>query len=271
MMPAMSRTSPSRGIVHRDHHIVVTGAGTGIGRAIAIRLAAEGASLTLTGRRLPPLEETASSCREAGPGDVGVVSCDIRRREAVNTTLDAATARRGPLYACVANAGIGGPNQPGPDDRFDDIVATNLGGTYSTLRAAQRNLADGPEARHLVIIASILGRIGVPGYTGYCASKTALIGLARALAMELAPDNVQVNAVCPGWVATDMAWEGIDGMAAAMDTDRDGALAVAMQDVPLGRMSQPRHVAGLVSWLLSEDAIGVTGQGIDMNNGAYMI
>ena len=271
MMGDMSKSASSRGPVHRGHHLIVTGAGSGIGRAIALRLAAEGAALTLIGRRLEPLEATAAACRDEGASEVGVASCDIRDRGAVDAVVDAATEARGPIHACVANAGIGGPNEPGADDRFDDIVATNLSGTYSTLRAVQRNLADGPDARHMVVIASILGRFGVPGYTGYCASKTALIGLARAFAMELAADNVQVNAVCPGWVATEMAWQGIDGMAAAMGTDRDGAYKTAMQEVPLGRMSEPRHIAGMVSWLLSEDATGVTGQGLDMNNGAFMI
>ena len=260
----------NRGAIHRNRHVLVTGAGTGIGRAIALRLASEGADLTLAARREGPLLEVAAQCREHGAGRVGTAPCDIRERAAVDRVVDVAAGERGPLFAAIANAGVGGPNAPGEGDRFDDIVATNLGGTYNTLRAVQRNLAAGPEARHLVVIASILGRFGVPGYTGYCASKTALIGLARAMAMELAPDNVQVNAVCPGWVETDMAWEGIDGMAAAMGTDRDGAHAIAMQQVPLGRMSQPRHIAGLVSWLLSNDAVGVTGQGLDMNNGAWM-
>ncbi len=271
MMPAMSGSTSIGGRDLQGRHVLVTGAGTGIGRAIAVRAAGEGATLTLASRRVPLLQETAELCRDAGAADVGIAACDIRDRAGVDAVVDAAAEARGPLFACVANAGIGGPNDPGPDDRFDDIVATNLVGTYSTLRAAQRNLAGGPGPRHFVVIASILGRFGVPGYTGYCASKTGLIGLARAFAMELADDNIQVNAVCPGWVATDMAWEGIDGMAEALGTDRDGAYAVAMQDVPLGRMSQPKHIAGLVSWLLSEDATGVTGQGLDMNNGAIMI
>ena len=122
----------------------------------------------------------------------------------------------------------------------------------------------------MVIIASILGRIGVPGYTGYCASKTGLIGLARAMAQELAADNVQVNAVCPGWVNTEMARQGITGMAEGMGISYDEALKVAMSAVPMGRMAEPEHIAGLVSWLMSEDACGMTGQGLDMNNGAWM-
>ena len=176
----------------------------------------------------------------------------------------------GPLHGVVANAGIGGPNGPGDGDRFDDIVQTNLVGTYSTLRAVERHLVPGPDSRHMVVIASILGRIGVPGYTGYCASKTALVGLVRAMAMELAAEEVLVNAVCPGWVDTAMARQGIEAMAAGMGVDFASAHQEAMSAVPLGRMSQPAHIAGLVAWLLSDDAAGVTGQALDMNNGAWM-
>jgi NAD(P)-dependent dehydrogenase (short-subunit alcohol dehydrogenase family) len=148
-------------------------------------------------------------------------------------------------------------------------VATNLTGTYRCLRAAQDRLATEGE-RDLVVISSILARLGVAGYTGYCASKAGLLGLVRALAMELAPDGVQVNAVCPGWVDTDMAWGGLRGMADGMGVPVEEAHRIAMQDVPLGRMSRPEHVAGLVAWLLSDDARGVTGQTLDMNNGAFM-
>jgi NAD(P)-dependent dehydrogenase (short-subunit alcohol dehydrogenase family) len=174
------------------------------------------------------------------------------------------------VFALVANAGIGGPNEPGPKDRFEDLVATNLSGTYACLRAAQRHLAAGPDARHLVVIASVLARIGVGGYTGYCASKAGLLGLVRALAVELAPHNVQVNAVCPGWVDTEMAREGLRGMASAMGASLDEAKRTAMSAVPLGRMSRPEDVAGMVAWLVSPDARGVTGQGLDMNGGAFM-
>jgi NAD(P)-dependent dehydrogenase (short-subunit alcohol dehydrogenase family) len=166
----------------------------------------------------------------------------------------------------------GGRTSQGDADRFEELVQTNLVGAYNTLRAAQRHLErETPrDARHMVAVSSILARIGVAGYTGYCASKAGLLGLVRALAMELAPREVQVNAVCPGWVDTEMAWEGIDGIAAGLGVTRAEALAAAMADVPLGRMSRPEHVAGLVSWLLSPDARGVTGQALDMNNGAWM-
>jgi NAD(P)-dependent dehydrogenase (short-subunit alcohol dehydrogenase family) len=120
------------------------------------------------------------------------------------------------------------------------------------------------------VIASILARIAVPGYTGYSASKAGLLGLVRSLAAELAPANVQVNAICPGWVDTDMAWEGIGLMADGMGISREAAHETAMQDVPLRRMSHPEDIAGTVAWLLSPDSRGVTGQAIDQNGGAFV-
>ena len=232
-------------------HIVVTGAGTGIGRAIALRLSAEGANLTLLAR-------DAERLRDVVPGSLSK-TCDIRDRDQVLAAFDE------PLDALVANAGIGGPNEPGAGDRFDDIVQTNLFGTYWCARAAEPLLPDGGR---IVVVSSILARIGVAGYTGYCASKAGLLGLVRSLAAELAPRQIQVNAICPGWVDTDMAWAGLDeweGMT------REEAFAEAMREVPLRRMSRPEEIAGTVAWLLSPDAVGVTGQAIDHNNGAFMI
>ena len=248
-------------------HVVVTGAGTGIGRAIAQRLASEGAQLTLLARDEARLEQTASSL---GDATVRVASCDIRDGSRVDRCFAEASAELGPLFGLVANSGIGGPNEPGSEDRFEELIATNVSGTYSCLRAAERHLAPEGEVRNLVVISSILARIGVPAYTGYCASKSALLGLVRALAAELAPREVQVNAICPGWVDTDMANEGLQGMAESMGVSLNEARAIAMQAVPMGRMSQPRDVAGMVAWLLGPDSRGVTGQALDMNGGAFM-
>ena len=248
----------------------ITGAGTGIGRAIALRLAAEGHSLALMARNTDRLKETADAALDAGAPLVEIIQCDIRNRAAVDQAFSAAHSALGDLHCLVANSGIGGPNSDGPDDRFDDIVQTNLMGTYYCTRAAQRYLEAGPGPRHLIAIASILGRFGVAGYTGYCASKTGILGMVRALAHELAADGIQVNAICPGWVETEMAWEGIDGMAEGMGISREEAHAIAMQAVPAGRMSQPSDIAGVIAWLVSGDARGVTGQGIDINGGAWM-
>ena len=250
-------------------HVVVTGAGTGIGRAIAHAFARKGTRLTLLARDLARLEAAASELRARG-AEVQALLCDIRKRASVDASFATAVERFGPVHTLVANSGIGGPNAAGKRDRFDALIETNLVGTYSCLRAAERHLAPGPDARHLVVIASILARIGVGGYTGYCASKAGLLGLVRALAAELAPHNVQVNAVCPGWVETDMAREGLEGMAKAMGKSFEEARAVALSAVPMGRMSQPEDVAAFVRWLASDDARGVTGQALDINNGAWM-
>jgi NAD(P)-dependent dehydrogenase (short-subunit alcohol dehydrogenase family) len=250
-----------------DRHVVVTGAGTGIGRAIALRLAQDGAAVTLVARDRARLDETAASI----DGDLWIAPCDIRDRSAVHQAISGAARELGPVHALVACSGIGGGNDEGDagGDRFDDLVATNLNGTYYCVRAVLRHLAPGPETRHVVVLSSILARIAVPGYTGYSASKAGLLGLVRSLAAELAGDDVQVNAICPGWVETDMAWNGLDAIAAATGGTRDDAYRDAMREVPLRRMSQPEDIAGTVAWLLSRDARGITGQAIDQNGGAW--
>jgi len=232
-------------------HVVVTGAGTGIGRAIARRLADEGARLTLLARNEERL-------RDVVPGAT-MRSCDIRDRGQVEAAISSRWTRSSQTPS------IGGPNEPGAGDRWDDIVQTNLFGTYWCARAAERRLPDGGR---IVVTSSILARIGVPGYTAYCASKAGLLGLVRSFAAELAPRRIQVNAICPGWVNTEMAWQGLD---AFEGMTREQAFEVAMREVPLRRMSEPEEIAGTVAWLLSDDAVGVTGQAIDHNNGAFMI
>lgn len=250
-------------------HILITGGGTGIGAAIAGRLASEGARLSLLARDAGRLQEVIKGLNGA---DHFSMSCDVRDASSVDEAVRAAAEECGPLYACIANAGVGGPNGSSDEggDRWDDLVLTNLSGTYYTLRAALQHLCPEGSARHLVVISSILARIGVPGYSGYCASKAGLLGLVRSMSAELAPSDVQVNAVCPGWVNTSMATEGIEGMAAGMDMSVEEARALAMSAVPMGRMSEPEDVAGLIAWLVSEDARGVTGQALDMNGGAFM-
>ena len=244
-------------------HVVVTGGGVGIGEAIAERLAAEGASLSLLAPNLEELEAVAA--RVGG----GAHDCDIRDRAGVDAAFAAAAGERGPIHALVANSGVGGPNEDGPDDRFAEIVETNLFGTYWCVRAALRHLAPGPGRRDVVVIASILARIAVPGYTAYSASKAGLLGLVRSFSAELAPDEVQVNAICPGWVETDMARQGIDAIVEATGMTREEAVAEVLKAVPLGRMGRPEDIAGTVRWLLSPDAAGVTGQAIDQNGGAW--
>ena len=248
-------------------HVLLTGAGTGIGRALAERAAREGATLSVLSRDRERLERVADELEAAGAVRPRTASVDVRDRAAVEAAVAEAVGASGPLWALLANSGVGGPNGPGPDDRFAEVVETNLYGTYWCVRAAEPHLL---EEGRIVVTASILARIGVAGYTAYCASKAGLLGLVRALAVELAPRRIHVNAVCPGWVDTDMAWQGFEARARELGGTRDEAFADAMRDVPLRRMSRPEDVAGIVAWLLSDDARNVTGQAIDQNAGAWM-
>ena len=247
------------------HHVVITGAGSGIGRAIAQRLYRERCVLTLLGRRVHTLEETA---KDMEAGRVRVLGCDIKDHDLLREICRSTVKDLGPIHSVIANAGIGGPNEPGEKDRFVELVETNLIGTYHTLRAVQPHMCT-DDVGHMVVISSCLARFGVPGYSGYCASKAGLLGMVRALAHELAP-KIQVNAICPGWVDTQMARDGISGMAQGMGISYEDAYSQAMSLVPLGRMSKPEEIAGTVAWLISPNAYGMTGQGIDINAGSWM-
>ena len=200
-------------------HVVVTGAGTGIGRAIALRLARDGASVSLLAWDEDNLHETASRIS----GTTHVEMCDVRDPRRVDHAFSQAAAALGPIHGLVTCSAIGGPNGDDDEggDRFEDLVATNLHGTYYCVRAALRHLAPGPDTRHTVVFSSILARIAVPGYTGYSAAKAGVLGLMRSFAAELAPQGVQVNAICPGWVDTDMAWLGLDAAARATGANRE--------------------------------------------------
>ncbi|MEX1025171.1 MAG: SDR family oxidoreductase [Planctomycetota bacterium] len=239
--------------------IVVTGAGSGIGRAVALELAAAGHGVVLVGRRQAPLAETAAA---GGPAS-SVAAVDVRDGAALREALGS----HGSLAGVVACAGIGGPNAPGEQDRFHELVETNLLGTYNTLRAFEPWAA--PAAR-AVVVSSILARIGVGGYTGYCASKAGLLGLVRAFAIEWAPKGHEINAIAPGWVETDMATQGLTGMAEALGITLSQARERALGEVPLGRMSTPAEIARVIAWMLSPASRGMTGHTLDVNNGAFM-
>ena len=119
-------------------------------------------------------------------------------------------------------------------------------------------------------MSSILARLGVPGYSAYCASKAGLLGLMRSLAAELCRENILVNALCPGWVNTVMAHEGLEGMAEAMKISKSEAYEIAMSQVPLRKMSEPEEIARMVGFLISDSQNSITGQTLDVNNGALM-
>jgi len=247
--------------------VVVTGAGSGIGRSIARELAGLDYNLLLLGRRLAHLETTREGLHH--PESHQCFSCDIRDPQQIGQAL--AASRVESLYAVVANAGVGGENHYPREDRWSEIIDTNLSGSYFTVQECLPYLKKHNGVfKKIVFISSILARLGVPGYSAYCASKAGLLGLTRSLANELTGDAVLVNALMPGWVNTDMAHEGLKAFAEALGISKEQAYDKAMAEVPLGKMSEPEEVALLVAFLLSEAQNSITGQCMDINNGALM-
>jgi NAD(P)-dependent dehydrogenase (short-subunit alcohol dehydrogenase family) len=253
----------------RGKRCLVTGGGTGIGAGIAACLAASGASgVAVLGRRRAPLLKSVAALK-AQRVDAIAVTADVTDAKAVQGAVDRAAKFLGGLDVVVNNAGIGGPNGcalPGPD-RWGEIVRTNLDGVFFVSRAAMKHLPDGGR---IVNISSVLGRFGVPGYTAYCASKHGVIGFTKALALEVASRRITVNAICPGWVDTEMARSGLQLLADGMKVSFDEACATAMSAVPLGRLLEPREIGELVVWLCSPAARGMTGQAISHCGGQVM-
>ena len=251
--------------------IIVSGAGSGIGRAIAVEYdrTRPDVQLILLGRREESLQETKKLLK--GAAKTTIVAASQAHHAALKTALGKLDLPSRNLTAVVANAGVGGENRYGNADRWRELLDTNLSGTYYLIQECLPALLAAKEKpRHVVIISSILARLGVPGYTGYCASKAGLLGLMRALAAEHAKAGVYVNAVLPGWVNTDMARQGIETFAKHAGKSYEDALAAQMGPVPTGKMSDPAEVARLVNFLTTPQQLSFTGQCFDINNGALM-
>ncbi|NNL86249.1 MAG: SDR family oxidoreductase [Myxococcales bacterium] len=245
---------------------VVTGGGTGIGRAAAHALAKRGAALALLGRRRTPLEHVAAEL----PTQAVCVSVDVRDRDAVEEAFAAVAVELGALHVLVANAGIGGPDVWDGEDRFHEIVRTNLDGTYHSIRAFLAHQAPAREPRHIVVMSSCVARFGVAGIAGYSAAKAGQLGMVRSFAMELAPQNIRVNAICPGWVDTQMAEDRMTELGQLEGRAFREQRATLLADVPLQRITDPAEIGELVSFLCSPAAAAFTGQAFDPNDGQWM-
>jgi NAD(P)-dependent dehydrogenase (short-subunit alcohol dehydrogenase family) len=249
----------------------VTGAGTGIGREICLRLASEGADVVLTGRSTGPMDEVAEQVRAAGRRAL-VVPMDLRDPASVEAAARAAEDEFGRVDVLVNNSGVGGPSQPLWEidlDEWEDTFRVNVTGTFLACKA----FLPGMVARgsgSVVVIGSMTGKRPLVNRTPYAASKTALIGMVRTLAWELGPHGIRVNLVSPGAVEGDrIAWV-LERQAEARGITVEQARADFAEGSPLKRLVVAGDVADTVAYLASPRAASITGDDINVSAGGVM-
>ena len=236
----------------QGHHAIVTGGGTGIGAAIARALGAEGAKLTLVGRRREKLEEVC-----AGDFDALVAPADVTVRAEVERAFALARDAQGPVTILVNNAGaaVGVPFAKVTEELWRDMLAVNLDGMFHCCQAALPDLLAVPAGR-IVTVASMAGLHGFAYASPYIAAKHGAVGLTRALAAEYGRTNLRVNAVCPGFVDSDMTVQSISNIRAKTGRSEDDARAELARLNPSGRLISPEEVAAAVLDLVASERNG---------------
>ena len=249
----------------------VTGAGTGIGREIALRLAAEGADLVLTGRSTGPMEEVAELVRASGRR-ASVVRMDLREPASIEAAAKAAYDEFGRVDVLVNNSGVGGPSKPmweiDPEE-WEDTFRVNVTGTFLACRAFLPGMVERGSGS-VVVIGSITGKRPLVNRTPYAASKTALIGMVRTLAWELGPHGIRVNLVSPGGVEGERIQWVLEQQAAARGITVEQARADFADGSPLKRLVPAGDVADTVVYLASPRAASITGDDINVSAGLVM-
>jgi 3-oxoacyl-[acyl-carrier protein] reductase len=234
---------------------LVTGSSRGIGRAIALRLAKDGFSVTLHCRSgIAEAQKVAAEIAQFGNG-AEILQFDVRERAAAKAALEADVAANGAFYAVVINAGIARDNTFAAlsDEDWDEVLDTSLDGFYNVMRPLVMPMVRAKAGGRIVVLSSVSGVMGNRGQVNYSAAKAGLAGAAKALAVELASRKITVNCVAPGPIATDM----IAG----------APLEEMLKMVPVGRLGTPEEVAATVAFLLSDDAAYITRQVIGVNGG----
>ncbi|MGE5219887.1 MAG: SDR family NAD(P)-dependent oxidoreductase [Chloroflexota bacterium] len=250
---------------------LVTGGGTGIGKAIALRLAQNGANVAIASRSQSHLEQAQEELKKLGLS-ILPLQMDLRNKSDIQQAVAAIMSKWGAVHILVNNAGRSGLSMMNdPDDsKWYDIIDTNLNGLYLVTKAVLEIMPDQAGGR-IINISSVLGKFGVPGYTAYCTTKHGMIGFSRALALEVVNRGITVNTICPGWVDTDMAVLGIKENAALQGITAEEFRAQAAAAVPIKRFLQAEEIAELVCYVASEAARGITGQAINICGGQVMV
>ncbi|MGL6110315.1 MAG: SDR family NAD(P)-dependent oxidoreductase [Rubrivivax sp.] len=249
---------------------LITGASRGIGRAIALRYAEEGADLFLTATRRDALQET-QALAEAKGAKVALHCADVSQRPAVQAMVDDALEVFGAIDILVNNAGVYRAARlvdTTPED-FDRVMQVNLYGAFHVMQFVLRHMQ--PRGRGKVVnIASTAGKWGSMHQSAYNASKHALVGLTRCAALEMGAHGINVNAICPGFVQTDML-ESFRAHADILGVPFETVMAGALARVPLKRFLQPREIADLALYLASAESDGMTGQTLLLDGGMLMV
>ncbi len=243
--------------VHRV--ALVTGAGRGLGRAMALQLAQQGFALAVHyGRSAAEAEQVAEQIRALG-GAAQTFMADLSQPGSAGKLVEEVAASMGGLHVLVNNAGItrDGLAIRMKDEDWDAVIQTNLSSAFAACRAAIKIMMRARAGR-IINVSSVVGLMGNPGQANYVASKAGLIGLTKALAKEYGARNITVNAVAPGFIASDMTGALSEAQTAAY-----------LADIPLGRLGQAEEVAALVAFLASDAASYISGQIIGVDGGLY--
>jgi len=246
-------------------HALITGGGTGIGATIAAKLFGAGAAISLAGRRAAPLQRVAASL----PG-THVVVADVTKEVQTKAMLKAARAAHGPIDILIANAGAAesAPFAKADFAHWQRMLDVNLTGAFLSAQAALPDLLRCEAvASRIVFTASMAGLKGYPYVAAYCAAKHGVVGLARALAAELAAHNITVNAVCPGYTETPLLESAVTNVANKTGRSRDAVRADLARFNPQGRLIEPDEVAETVLWLCSAASRAINGQAIAISGG----
>ena len=254
----------------QDSRAVVTGGGRGIGAAVARALAEAGASVVVASRTEADIEQLASQLRAEGH-QAWSVACDVSDPQSIRELAISATDRLGRVDILVNAAGIASsaPLHKLTLEDWNRVIAVNATGTFLCTQAFISGMVERKWGR-VVNVASVAGLTGSRYIAAYSASKHAVIGFTRCAAAEVAQHGVTVNAVCPGFVDTDMTAESLDRIVESTGISRDDALAAILDTTPQRRLFEPEEVAHAVLSLCDEKAKGINGQAIVLDGGGLL-